>query len=535
MEDIRLRPYQEDAIKVVTETRAAAQMTALIVLPTGTGKTITFGELVRRWQEPTLILAHREELLLQARDKLHFLWPEADVGIVGGGFDELGHFITVASVQSLARPRRLEWLANHSPRLVVIDEAHHTAAASYKRIIETTQAGSQDGAFLLGVTATPDRGDKQSLMPLFGDPVYEATIPEMVLAGYLCNLRGIQVRTPVRLDGVHTRAGDFAEDELAAVVNREDRNELIVQAYMEHACPRQTIVFAVNVAHAHALEKEFDAQNIPVATVTGATPREERRRILHDYLTGRIWVVCNCAVLTEGFDAPETSCIILGRPTKSRSLYVQQVGRGTRIAPGKSDCIIVDITDNSDKHSLTIQSLPKLFGERDYKAHRNADGVKEDEDFDLTDHLTRQDDLLPAADVTIMREVHLLSDFQWQTTIGGHYFLHFPHKGTVWLKLHETGFRPGVMWADGSAQPLTDGPVQLGIAQAIAEQAATRISNGQVHLVNKRAAWRRTPASEKQRATLTRFRIAYAHDITSGEASDLISQAIARLGTKRGA
>jgi superfamily II DNA or RNA helicase len=534
---LALRPYQSEALAAINEAKAAGKGKALIVLPTGTGKTILFNSLISTWRVSTVILAHREELLTQARDKLLAVWPDADVGIVGAGYNQPGHLVTIGSVQSLSKPKRLSALSSSAVGLIIVDECHHVAAASYKAVLRAVRAGEQDGAFHVGVTATPDRADGRSIVDgTYGDPVYLAMLPEMIRANYLVNLRGVQVRTTTRLDEVKTRAGDFAEDELAALVNREDRNTLIVEAWQKHAADRQTLVFCASVAHAHDLAETFREAGIAAEALDGKTPHELRKAMLARVASGATQVICNCGVLTEGFDSPSISCVVMARPTQSRSLFVQCVGRGTRPAPGKSDCLILDVADVSTKHKLVLQNLPRLAGRLGYMeeeaAQRRAGRVKGDADtgddagaFDMREALDRA----PAgAGRVIERAIDLLDGFTWEPADNGHYKMAIEGKATFWLVYRDGGYVCGVVWADGHKQELTGSPVSLDWAQTIAERSAVQVTQDQQHLVDRRAPWRFAAPSDKQLYTLRKLRIRYNPALTRGEAADLITAAFAR-------
>lgn len=546
---IALRPYQRDALGAIADAREEGRGEALVVLPTGTGKTVLFNSLIAAWQVPTVILAHREELLTQARDKLLAVWPGADVGIVGAGYEQTGHLVTVGSVQSLSRPKRLAWLARSAIRLIIVDECHHVAAASYRAVLSAVRAGEtgqHGGAFHVGVTATPDRADGKSILDgTYGDPVYQASLPEMIRAGYLCNLRGLQVRTTTDITGVKTVAGDFAEGQLAAVVNRADRNEQIVDAWMRHASERQTIVFCASVEHAHDLAAVFrERAGVPAEALDGETPREQRRDMLSRMASGALRVVCNVGVLTEGFDQPAVSCVVLARPTQSRPLYVQCVGRGTRPAPGKQDCLVLDVADVSSKHKLIVQNLPRaIAGRRGYDADDEtaedgrrrettfSDGEQDGGAFDVRTEIDRA----PSAARVIETAVDLLDGFTWEPTGEGHYRMAIAGKATFWLVLHGTGYTGGVVWADGHRQELTTPGVPLDWAQTLCERAAIQVAQDQQHLVDKRAPWRYAPASEKQLDLLRKLRIRHdPYSITKGEAADLISVAFARSGSSTG-
>jgi superfamily II DNA or RNA helicase len=521
---VQLRPYQEDALVAINTARAVGKNVALAVQPTGTGKTVTFAALIQRLDVPTLILAHREELLIQAKEKLLTIWPGADIGIIGAGLDERNRRIIIASVQSAARPKRLACLAALGVRLIVVDEAHHILARSYRTILAALHAGESGGPFLLGVTATPDRGDRQDITTVLGKPVYQVTLPEMIRAGYLCDLKGLQVRTSVSLDGVGTRAGDFNEEQLAAAVNRADRNQVIVTAYQRHATGRQAIAFAAGVEHAHDLASAFRSAGIVAAALDGETPREERRQMLADYAAGRLQVVCNCGVLTEGFDAPATACIVLARPTQSRSLYVQMVGRGARTAPGKQDCLILDIADNTIRHNL-VQSLPQLIGRGGYTLSAQVDDADgEAQPFSMRDVLEAQ---APTSGRIVERATDLLQSFAWRRLGGGNYALH-ARRASLYLTLGERGYRAAVRWFDGEVQELTSTPVSLDWAQSLAERAATQINEGQSYLVDRRASWRQTPATDKQLWRLRKLGVKVQGPLTKGEASDAIDAAVMR-------
>ena len=526
----QLRPYQEQAIAAIEQVRRDGRDTALLVLATGCGKTVIFSELIRQWNVPTLILAHREELLTQAAEKIRALWPSADIGILGAGRDERGHHITIASVQSAVRGQRLDQLVGQGIRLVVVDEAHHSVAKSYRTILAALHAGEPDGPFLLGVTATPMRHDRHDIMTILGQPVFSMGLPEAIAKGWLCDLRGIQIRTTISLDGVGMRAGDFADEQLAAAVNRPDRNAIIVDAYRKHAAGRPALCFAVNVAHAHALSDAFNAAGVTSAALDGTTPRDERQQILSDFASGRLQVVCNCAVLTEGFDAPNVATVILARPTRSRSLYVQMAGRGTRPAPGKTDCLILDIADNTVRHDLAVQSLPQLVGRADYAVPVNSgDTLAGDAPATMSVRNTLDAALPPTASGRIVeREADLFSQpLAWRTQGNGDYVLIV--QGIIFrLELRDLGYLPRVRFADGEVQDLAVTPMTLDWAQAVAEQGARQIQAGQGHLVDRRAAWRDTPATEKQIRTLKRLGVRVRRQVTKGEASDLISRALAK-------
>jgi superfamily II DNA or RNA helicase len=532
---ITLRPYQETCVQRVLDAYQHQPRggSALIVLPTGGGKTLVFAEIARRLGLTTLIIAHREELLRQATEKFHLIDPTAIIGQVGAGRHEWGAPITVASVQTISRPEHLKALQRFGYRLVIIDECHHSAADGYLSVLKTLSE-----AFLVGVTATPDRLDRQDISSIFGEPVFTMGIVEMVEQGYLCNLRAFAVKTTTSLDTLHTQAGDFKQDELEEVVDTKERNERVVRAYLEHARGRPALCFAVTVLHAQHLAETFAHFRVRAAMVCGETPSEERRRLLHAYEQGEIEVLCNVGVLTEGYDAPQTSCIILARPTQSRALFVQCIGRGARLAPGKRDCLILDITDNCLKHRLQPVTLSKALGKAlgegesvlEAKVREEVEREKEGENTLLGEReqqerrtrvTRRAQDLL----------INLLAPMDWKRQASGAYWLEVgerKHKITL-IPLEDmegyytvkAALAPDYKWQTW----LDRAPLEW--AQQHAEIKARLLQNDERNhvLVDSRAAWRAHPASIKQCYMLRKFGIEYTA-ITAGEASDLISKVI---------
>ncbi len=356
---VQLWPHQLAAIQAARDAIDGGQASGLWVMPTGTGKTVTFTTLAKELAWPTLVMVHRDELIRQTCNTVKRVWPEAMVGIIQAERDEWeGLFgrapeIVIASVASL-HARRREQIPRDRFGLIVADEAHHSVAASWSNVIEYFQS-----RFVLGCTATPDRSDGKGLADLFGrEPLYVYSLRQAIRDGRLVDLRQWAIPTHIDLASVKMRHGDFATDELSVLVNTPERNARIAEAYLQHARGRRAIAFAVDVAHAFDLRQALSAAGVQAATVTGDTPTDLRRELLARFAAGEIEVLANCAVLTEGFDDPGISCVLMCRPTASRALYTQCVGRGLRIADGKQDCLVLDFVDNSVRHKLmTATSL----------------------------------------------------------------------------------------------------------------------------------------------------------------------------------
>lgn len=344
---LQLRPYQLEAIEAVEAIAKYEPAAPVIEMATGLGKTVVFCEIARRRGPRTLILVHRDELVRQTVATLETVWPGTLAGVVQAEDDEYDADVVVASVQSL-RERRLRRWAPGTFRTIVVDEAHHATAPTYKRVIDWLEA-----PLVLGVTATPYRGDRLTIAGVFKDGVaYSYPAPKGIKDGWLCDARGYRPGTDVVLDGVSTRAGDFVESELAAAVDTPFRNRVAVRSFLKYASDRRALAFTASVDHAYHLAEMFREHGVTAEGVDGSVPKHERRAILSRFRSGATRVLCNCAVLTEGYDDTSVGAIILARPTKSLGLWTQMVGRGLRKAPGKTDCIIIDLADTTTRHRL---------------------------------------------------------------------------------------------------------------------------------------------------------------------------------------
>lgn len=340
------RPYQEKAIVAIDDALQEHGRT-LLVMATGTGKTRTFSTYIaRRNPKRVLVLVHREELLTQARDAIasatgwRVLIERAEARA------NLSERAVVAMVQTLARPSRLQRFPRDAFDLIVVDEAHHAAEGNaYSKILDWFHE-----AHVLGVTATPDRHDEKPLGKTFRSVAFEYEIDRAIGEGFLCPIKSQFVKLDGldRLHDVHVRAGDFVQSELDGVYN-EDLLNSIGDAIHEHAEDRQTIAFTVSVRQAQYMAGR---SAVPAAAVHGEMDRTERRRILEAYGRGEIRHIYNVAILTEGTDLPATSCIAMARPTMSRALYAQMLGRGLRISPNKSDCLVLDFVGNTIDHDV---------------------------------------------------------------------------------------------------------------------------------------------------------------------------------------
>lgn len=344
---MELRPYQQAAKAAVLDEWDRGVDKTLLVLPTGTGKTIVFSavteEAVRRGGR-VLILAHRGELLEQAADKLEkstglrSSLEKAESSCLGSWYR-----VAVGSVQSLQRPSRLDRFAPDYFTNIIIDEAHHCLSDGYQRVLEHFSA-----AKVLGVTATPDRGDMRSLGQYFETLAYEYTLVQAIRDGYLSPIKALTVPLRLDLSSVGVQNGDFKVGDLGTAL--DPYLDAIADEMLKNCAGRKTVVFLPLVKTSKKFRDILNAKSFRAAEVNGES--DDRAEILRDFEAGKYNVLCNSMLLTEGWDCPSVDCVIVLRPTKVRSLYSQMVGRGTRLYPGKDHLLLLDFLWHTERHEL---------------------------------------------------------------------------------------------------------------------------------------------------------------------------------------
>jgi len=387
---LNLRPYQAQAIESIHADFGAGKST-LLVLPTGTGKTICFAHLAKQMPHGrVMILAHREELIFQAAKKLKAVTGEKIAVEMANHWSNEGRDrarIVVSTVQTQIAGEngngRMSRFAPNEFGLLVIDEAHHVPASSYRKVIDWYRHNPT--VCVLGVTATPDRLDEKALGQMFDSVAFDYEISDAIRDGWLVPIRQSTVTVEaLDLSAVKTTAGDLNQGELARVMEEEEILHRIASPTIDLAGHRKTLVFASSVAHAERLAEIFNRHSDKCARwVCAKTPKDERRQMFCDYAAGKFQVLCNVGVLTEGFDEPSVEVVAVARPTKSRALYAQMVGRGTRpltgvvdgIAEadarraaiansGKSHLEVIDFVGNAGRHKL-ITTADILGGKYD--------------------------------------------------------------------------------------------------------------------------------------------------------------------------
>lgn len=358
---IQLRDYQRRAIDACHEAHAEGVVRPLVVHPTGTGKTVTFSHASKERAHlgRSLILVHREELASQTANQMAMIAPELQTGVVQAERNEMTAPVVIASVWTLVN-RMAALKATEAMfgefATVIVDEAHHAPALTWRKILTAMHSFSPLGPLTMGFTATPERDGKS--LDIWERVVDYMSIREAVLKGYLVRPTGITVETSLDLTKIRKTGGDYREGDLGGQMTASGAIEEIADAVVKHAADRKGVAFLPTVATAHALADALRSRGITAEALDGTTPKTERKDILARLKTGATQYVCNCGVLTEGFDEPSINCVVMARPTKFHGLYVQCVGRGTRKHPGKTDLLVLDITGASQRHELiTIVDL----------------------------------------------------------------------------------------------------------------------------------------------------------------------------------
>lgn len=344
---MELRSYQEEAREKVQREWEEGRKRTLLVLPTGCGKTIVFSKIIEdrvRLGERVLVIAHRSELLEQASDKLktatglNTALEKAENTSIGSWYR-----VVVGSVQTLQREKRLKQFPRDYFDTIIIDEAHHALSSSYQNVLSYF-----DEAQVLGVTATPDRGDKQNLGKVFDSLAYEYSLVDAINSGYLSKISAITIPLTLDLSKVSQQAGDFKASDIGTAL--DPYLDQIADEMVKQCKDRKTVVFLPLVKTSQKFKDILNSKGFKAAEVNGSS--KDRTEILKDFDNDKYNVLCNSMLLTEGWDCPTVDCIVVLRPTKVRALYSQMVGRGTRIAPNKKDVLLLDFLWHTERHEL---------------------------------------------------------------------------------------------------------------------------------------------------------------------------------------
>jgi ATP-dependent helicase IRC3 len=534
---IKLRPYQQEALDAILANEAKGISKQLVVLPTGAGKTVLFSHLpiIRQDTLPMLVLAHRAELLEQARNKILDSNPNLTVEIEQADRKAGKVDVVVASVATLGRsgtPRIEEYPRDYF-KSIVIDEAHHAAAPTYRRVVDYFNPN-----FLLGVTATPQRSDSTRLIDVFQEIVYYKSIQDLIQDGWLSPLVGYRVKTDIDISDVEIRNGEYAQDQLEEKVDTPERNAFVVATYRNLAMATKAIVFASGVRHAENLALSFRQASVECEVIVGTTPHEERQKILQDFSTNKLKVIVNVGVLTEGFDEPSLQTIILAKPTRSTLLYTQIVGRGTRLFEGKDYCTIIDIADTTrgkkpiglptllglppdfDLQGQSLTDVAKKFEELEEFCPGEAVRVLNPDDIDLA--YTRINLFMPPPPNPVVQEY---SKLVWAEIGESEYHLGLNNTESLRIKCDTLG-----RWNVTLHNNHTKENKVLGIVENMRE-AFVRSDNwvqnnrfSSMSLLDASATWRSDGPTDPQKKMLKRLGIPLTVDMTKGMASQIISR-----------
>jgi ATP-dependent helicase IRC3 len=521
---IALRDYQKECLEAILSEFNSGVTRQLVSLPTGSGKTVIMGALARELKKKTIILAHREELIAQAVEKFNLVWPGVSIGVCMAERDEVDCHVVVGSVQSCCRPKRLERLRAQGFELMMIDEAHHAVSDSYQSVINELGFASGSNKLLVGVSATPMRSDKIGLGDVFEKITFSRSIGTMIKSGYLSPVVGRKILTNFSLEKIQTRNGDFDISDLSEAVNTEERNQFIVNKFKEYSGSRKGIAFCVDVQHCKDLADAFRKAGIASDAVYGEMLPIERKNALDGLKSGRIQIATSCGILTEGFDEPSIDLILMARPTKSHGLYIQCIGRGLRLWPGKENCFVLDFTDRG--HNLdAIMTLSNTIPEVVHMEVHEKEGEAESEEIDRTPKV----ECFEICD----REFDILGSarFLW-VQVGDEWSLQDDEKREIVMQPVEGGYTAILYYPDGSSKQIVNKPLPLEYCSGVCEDYARR--QLKIAFADAKAPWINAEAlsTQGQRDYLEK-KGAYAEGMTRGQASIEIRKIIASKNKQR--
>lgn len=593
---MKLRDYQLQSLDAIESAWAEGINRPVVVLPTGAGKTVCFSGLIERKVKELraegkriLVLAHREELLEQAEEKIKTWMPDCWTAIVKGSRGEKTHAfadVIVASVQTLARPKRRE--AVDRIGMVIVDECHRYASPTYKAVLDHYGCMDERATPTVGFTATLTRMDG-GLPDVWQSVAYQKKIHWMIKQGYLVPPVARSIEIPgLNLASTRITAGDLNTKDLASALDDSHAFTAIAEEWCAKSGERPTIVFMPNVETCHKMAEAFRTVcGATAEVISGSMGSRDRKAVYARYAAGETRVLVSCMVLTEGFDAPQTSCVIIGRPTINPGLYIQMVGRGLRLHPesGKTDCIVLDIAGASLKHNLAgvndLESecagrcdcnclscgcsdrckcgirqcgcrcieqheapskLCPCAGSEDCgcgcpgdmdgtgldacACHLNPDCGCRGDGPQIEAKEVSVDVLKKMTEVDILGEELASSSYNWLTTKAGIHFLQVGSDSALFLlPAPDGGFFQGFVEGSGPSAPVKR--LDSGATDAAAARAGLEShADATGYTYNsKKASWRRTPASDAQCGLLRRMKVDVPEGLKKGQASDMLSVA----------
>ena len=507
-----LRPYQIEAIEAIRrEWEDEQRDKTLLCLPTGTGKTVVFEEVTKNRIESgrVLQLAHRGELLDQAAAKLKQI-TGLDAVYEKAESSALGSFlpVTVGSVQSMCRPDRLARFPEDYYSTIIVDEAHHVLSDSYQRVLEHFP-----DAKVLGVTATPDRGDKRSLGDFFESIAYEYSMRDAIKDGYLVPIKAQMIPLELDLSGVKVSNGDFQAGDVGCAL--EPYLEEIADKLAEYAADRKTVIFLPLILTSQKFCAMLRERGIRAAEVNGNST--DRNEVLQAFDEGKYQMLCNSMLLTEGWDCPSVDCVVVLRPTKVRALYQQMVGRGTRLSPGKKDLLLLDFLWLTERHDLCKPS--SLVAKSEDIAKRIDKAIEEGGGIDLIEEEEQAEkDAVAEREASLARQLEEMKRRKARTVDPLQYALSINAEDLV-------NYTPTMMW---EMEPATE--KQLKMLENSGIDAAMVQNKGMAKLLIDRLLSRREAglATPKQVRCLERFGFRKVGEWRFEEANEMISHLASR-------
>lgn len=342
---IELRDYQQEATENLQKMREDGKTIALLYHATGVGKTITAATDAKAVGGRTLFLVNALKLASQAKETFAKVWPEASLGEYTGSQKDMTQTVIFATVQSISKD--LEKFSPTDFDYLIVDECHHAAANTYQKIFTYFHP-----KFILGLTATPERSDGEDMLELFQNVAHKMDLKTAVERGVLVPIRCIRVKTNIDLTDVRINGIKYNSQDLESKLFIPERNQLIVDTYLKYVNGKKTVIFCASVDHAAEIAKLLRDSGVKAEAVSGRDRVEVREKILKDYETGSTNVLCACDLLNEGWDSPHTTVLFMARPTMPKTIYLQQLGRGTRRCPGKEDLLVIDFVDNTNMFNM---------------------------------------------------------------------------------------------------------------------------------------------------------------------------------------
>ena len=406
---IELREYQQEAIDNLKAMRENGETIALLYHATGVGKTVTAATDAKMVGGRTLFLVNTLKLADQAETTFRDIWPEADRGMYTGLAKNSNAQVLFSTVQTMSR-NLLEFRPDTFD-YIIVDECHHAAAKTYQKIFSYFNP-----KFVLGLSATPERSDGEDMLELFQNIAHKMHLETAVKRGILAPVRCIRVKTDIDLSEVRINGIKYNSQDLESKLFIPERNQLIVDTYVTYVSGRKTVIFCASVKHAEEISALLKCRGVNAASVSGRDRVKERDRILNEYEHGDIDVLCACDLLNEGWDSPRTEALFMARPTMSKTIYMQQLGRGTRKCEGKTDLLVFDFVDNANMFNMPY-SLHRLLNIESYHPleYVLAPNSKRQLDFDM---LRKEEKPEAYLDVPInVDDFETINLFNWQNEV----------------------------------------------------------------------------------------------------------------------